>query len=115
MPLNETGSVTMVTGVFVLLTGAFLLFDPALVISGNLLVVAGFVFFLRTNTLNLLSLDKIQGTSFFILGLAMMLFKYALFGIILELLGLFLLFKSSLPSFRNLLYSLVFRKTLKLK
>lgn len=110
MSLNETGTVTICTGMVVLLLGSFFLFDKALVIAGNLLVIVGFALILRANALSLLRFEKLQGTAFFVLGIALLLLKYTLLGVLLEAVGLLMIFKGSLPSFNNVLYSFLFRK-----
>jgi hypothetical protein len=111
MSLNETGTITICTGVVIILLGSLFLFDKALVIAGNLLVMAGFVFILKFNTFALLKFDKLQGTAFFVLGIALLIFKYALFGVLLEMVGLLMIFKSTLPSPSDIFYSLIFRKS----
>ncbi|ELA42752.1 uncharacterized protein VICG_00067 [Vittaforma corneae ATCC 50505] len=110
MSLNETGTITICTGIGVLLLGTFLLFDKALVIAGNLLVIAGFAQILRSSTFSLLKFEKLQGTAFFVLGVALLVLKYTLFGVLLEAVGLFMIFKSSLPSFSNVFYSFLIRR-----
>ena len=115
MSLNETGTITICTGINIVFLGAFFLFDKALVIAGNLLVIFGFVLILRSSTFSLLRFDKLQGTAFFALGIGMLIFKHALFGVLMEMIGLFMIFKSSLPSFTDLLYSVLLRKPMATK
>lgn len=106
---NETGIVIIGTGMAILTLGALLLFDKALVIAGHLLLLAGFIVLFRSKTFSLFRLDKLQGTCFFILGVAVLLFKYQLLGFLLEILGLLLIFKSSLPNPRSIVMNLLFR------
>lgn len=109
MSSKETGIVVLGTGVSILILGAMLLFDKALVIAGHLLILAGFVILLRSNTFVLFQPDKLQGTCFFILGLAVLFFKYQLLGFLLELVGIFLIFKASIPSFKTIFLKLFFK------
>jgi len=115
MSFGETGAVTICTGIVVLVFGVFLLADKALTIAGNILVITGFAIILKSNTLSLLRLEKLHGTAFFTLGIAMMLMSYTLFGVLLEIVGLLMIFKASLPSPNRLLYSFVLRKPASLK
>lgn len=110
MSLNETGTITIFTGFSIVFLGAFLLFDKALVIAGNLLVIFGFGLILRSDTFALLKLEKLQGTAFFVLGIALLIFKHAAFGVLMEMIGLFMIFRSMLPSFSDIFYSLILRR-----
>lgn len=106
---NETGIVIIVTGMAVLTLGALLLFDKALVIAGHFLFLAGFVVLFRSKTFALFQIDKLQGTCFFILGVAILFFKYQLLGFLLEMIGLFLIFKTLLPNPRTIFFNIFFR------
>lgn len=110
MALSETGVITVSMGAMVVVLGAVLLFDKALIIAGNFLIVAGLVLLLGSRTLGLFSPDKMQGTLFFMLGMLTLILKYALFGILLEGLGLFMIFRSSIPDVRTILYKFLFTK-----
>ena len=109
MVSKETGIVIIGTGMAILTLGALLLFDKALMIAGHLLFIIGFVLLFKSRTFGLFKLDKLQGTSFFILGVAVMLFKYQLFGFLLEMIGLILMFKTLLPSPRAILMNILFK------
>lgn len=106
MSLYETAIVTTCTGMVILILGACFIFDTALIIAGNILVTFGFALLFKEKTFSLFKLDKIQGTSLFVLGMAILFFKYALLGVLFELIGLFIIFKNSLPAFRSILYRL---------
>lgn len=110
MALNETGVITISVGAMVVVLGAALLFDKALIIAGNFLIVAGLVLLLKSRTFSLFKPDKAQGTLFFILGMLALVLKYALFGVLLEGLGLFMVFKGSIPDFKTILYRFLFTK-----
>lgn len=110
MSVNETGAVTIFTGSLVLISGVFFLSDKALVISGNLLIICGFVIVLRSGTFSVFKLEKLHGTAFFALGISMLLMKYAFLGVLLEVIGLLMIFKASLPSVNSLFYSVLLRK-----
>ena len=106
---KETGIVIVGTGMCILTLGALLLFDKALVIAGHLLILIGFGLLFKSKTFTLFQLDKLQGTCFFVLGITVLLFKYQLLGFLLEILGLLLIFKSSMPNFRSIIMHLIFK------
>lgn len=111
MGSNETGIVVIGTGMTILTLGAILLFDKALVIAGHLLMLAGFVLLMKSKAFVLFNPEKLQGTCFFILGVAILFLKYQLFGFLLEFLGLLLIFKSSIsiPSFKSIFLKIFFK------
>lgn len=110
MTLNETGVITVSTGAMIVTLGTALLFDKALIIAGNFLIIAGLVFLLKSRTFSLFRPDKIQGTFFFALGMVALVLRYALFGVLLEGLGLLMIFKSSIPGLKTIMYRFLFAK-----
>lgn len=93
--------------------GAMLLMDRALMVSGNILIIVGVVFLVRSKMIGLLHPDKLQGSIVFGIGVLFLVYGFALFGFLLEVLGLFLLLRDSIPTFRSVLKSLLLRKLMK--
>ncbi|WEL39656.1 hypothetical protein PFJ87_10g01040 [Encephalitozoon hellem] len=110
MNLKESSVVVMSIGMLVFLAGAVLLMDRALMISGNLLIIVGISLLARSRMLTLLRPEKIQGMAIFTMGILFLVYRFLAFGFLLEILGLFLLLRDSIPTFRSVLRSLVFGK-----
>lgn len=110
MSLNETGVITVAIGCVVVLLGALLLVDKALIIIGNLLMVSGFIILLRSKTLNIFHFDKLQGALFFISGIFALIMKYVALGILLESVGIILIFKNMIPDIRSIIYRVIFKR-----
>jgi hypothetical protein len=106
---KETGIVVIATGMGITTLGSVLLFDKALVIAGHILTLIGMAMLFKSKTFALFQPEKLQGTSFFVLGLTIIFFKYHLLGFLLEIVGIFLIFKSTLPSFKDLFFKILFR------
>jgi hypothetical protein len=114
MNTKETGVVVLTIGASVFGLGFVLLMDRALMIAGNLLVIAGLVILARSRMLGLLRPERLQGTAVFALGVLFLWYNFVLFGFLMELVGLFLILKDSLPTFRDVLKKLLFGKLLSL-
>jgi hypothetical protein len=112
MNLKETGVVIILIGISVFALGFILLLDKALMICGNILVFIGIATLARSHLFNMLHLDKLQGTAIFTIGFIFLIYGFAMFGFILEVIGLFILLKDSIPSFRTILRGLLFGRVL---
>lgn len=110
MDPKETGIVVISIGMSVFLMGAVLLMDRALMVSGNLLIVIGLVFLVRSRMISLLHQDKLQGSITLGLGVLFLVYGFPMFGFLLEVFGLFLLLRDSVPTFRSVLKNLLFGK-----
>ncbi|ADM12407.1 uncharacterized protein Eint_100810 [Encephalitozoon intestinalis ATCC 50506] len=114
MSLKESGVMVMTIGVTVFLAGAILLMDRALMISGNLLIIIGIALLARSRMFSFLRPEKMQAMVIFGMGILFQVYKLLVFGFFLEVLGLFLLLKDSIPTFRTVLTTLLFGKLQKL-
>lgn len=110
MSPKESGVVVMSIGMFVFLVGAILLMDRALMIAGNLLIIIGISLLARYKVFTLLRPEKIQGMAIFVIGVLFLVYRFLAFGFLLEILGLFLLLKDNIPTFRAVLRALLFGK-----
>lgn len=113
MNLRETGVIVILIGISVFLLGFIMLADKALMICGNILVSIGILILTRSRLFNLLHIDKLQGTVLFILGFMFILYGFVFLGFILEVTGLALLLKESIPSFKTILKGLILGRALK--
>lgn len=113
MNLKETGVVVILIGMFIFASGFILLIDRALMICGNILTSIGIVILVRSHLFNMFHYDKIQGTALFVLGFLFILKEFCLLGFILEVVGLVILLKKSIPSFRSILRGLLWGRVLK--
>ena len=111
---RESGVVVVSIGMSVFLAGAILLMDRALMICGNLLVVVGIAVLARSKMFALLHPERIQGVVLFGMGMLFLIYRFLVFGIVLEVSGLFLLLRDSIPTFRAVLRSLVLGRLRKL-
>jgi len=80
--------------------GIVLFFDSAFIAIGNILFLVGLFFTIGwKRTLNLFTRrDRIRGTICFFLGIALVLFKWGLIGILIEGFGFLNLFGNFLPT-----------------
>jgi hypothetical protein len=113
MSPKETGIIIVSIGMVVFLAGMLLLMDKALMIAGNLLIIIGFLFLVRSKVFSLLKPQLLQGTVVFGLGVLFLFYNFALFGFLLEVAGLALIFKDSIPTFRSVLTKVLFGGMLK--
>uniref|UniRef100_A0A674CX76 Golgi transport 1Bb n=1 Tax=Salmo trutta TaxID=8032 RepID=A0A674CX76_SALTR len=83
-------------GVFFLFFGMILFFDKALLAIGNILFVAGlsFVIGLERTFKFFFQRHKFKATSFFLGGVLVVLIGWPIIGVVLEIYGFFLLFRS---------------------
>ncbi|KAM4861540.1 vesicle transport protein GOT1A isoform 1-T1 [Thomomys bottae] len=88
-----------VFGVFFILFGILLYFDSVLLAFGNLLFLTGLslIIGLRRTFSFFFQRHKLQGTSFFLGGVAIVLLRWPLLGMLLETYGFFRLFKGFFP------------------
>ncbi|KMV65238.1 hypothetical protein M970_100780 [Encephalitozoon cuniculi EcunIII-L] len=107
MNLKESGVVVVSIGMSVFLVGAILLMDRALMISGNLLMIIGISLLVRSRMFALLRPEKIQGMVIFAMGVLFLIYRFPMFGFLLETLGLFLLLRDTIPTFRTVLRTLL--------
>ncbi|WUR04127.1 GOT1-like family protein [Vairimorpha necatrix] len=112
MNLKETGVVVILIGMFIFASGFILLMDKALMICGNILVSLGIIILSRSHLFNMLHMDKIQGVVMFIIGFFFILKGLTLLGFILEVFGLIVLLRQSIPSFRTILRGLIFGRVI---
>ncbi|XP_063095765.1 vesicle transport protein GOT1A isoform X3 [Cavia porcellus] len=86
-------------GVFFILFGILLYFDSVLLAFGNLLFLTGlsFIIGLRRTFSFFFQRHKLKGTSFFLGGVAIVLLRWPLLGMLLETYGFFSLFKGFFP------------------
>ncbi|AFN83890.1 hypothetical protein EROM_100740 [Encephalitozoon romaleae SJ-2008] len=110
MSPKESGVVVMSIGMFVFLVGGILLMDRALMISGNLLIIIGISLLARSKMFTLLRPEKIQGMVIFVVAVLFLIYGFLAFGFLLEILGLFLLLRDNIPTFRAVLRTLLFGK-----
>ncbi|EQB61673.1 hypothetical protein NAPIS_ORF00745 [Vairimorpha apis BRL 01] len=113
MNINETGVSVILIGISVFIFGFLLLLDKALMICGNILIFAGIGILVKSNLFNMFHYDKLQGTFVFTLGFLFLVYGFIVLGFIMELIGLFILLKESIPSFRTILRGLLFGRVLK--
>ncbi|XP_004625451.1 vesicle transport protein GOT1A [Octodon degus] len=86
-------------GVFFILFGILLYFDSVLLAFGNLLFLTGLSFIIgpRRTFSFFFQRHKLKGTSFFLGGVALVLLRWPLLGMLLETYGFFSLFKGFFP------------------
>lgn len=113
MNIRETGVIVILIGISVFIFGFLLLLDKALMICGNIFIFAGIGILARSNLFNMLHYDKLQGTFVFTLGFLFLIYGFIVLGFLMELIGLFILLKDSIPSFRTILRGLLFGRVLK--
>uniref|UniRef100_A0A8C5N6K2 Vesicle transport protein GOT1B n=1 Tax=Gouania willdenowi TaxID=441366 RepID=A0A8C5N6K2_GOUWI len=84
-------------GVFFLFFGMMLFFDKALLAIGNILFVSGlsFVIGLERTFRFFFQRHKAKATSFFLGGVFVVLIGWPIIGVVLEIYGFFLLFRSA--------------------
>ena len=109
----KIGVVLIALGLGFLGLGMLLFFDGALLTIGNILLLAGFPFILGfSRTLVFFnpfsrSRDKAMGVMIFAAGLILVLFlRWAVIGMLLEIVGLFYMFRSFIPHITTFLSSM---------
>ncbi|XP_043932011.1 vesicle transport protein GOT1A isoform X2 [Protopterus annectens] len=87
-------------GIFFVLFGILLYFDSVLLAFGNILFLAGLAIIigLRRTFTFFFQRPKLKGTSFFLGGILVVLFRWPVIGMILETYGFVTLFKSFFPT-----------------
>ncbi|XP_035244878.1 vesicle transport protein GOT1A [Anguilla anguilla] len=96
-------------GLFFLLFGVLLYFDSVLLAFGNVLFLTGLAFVIglqRTATF-FFQRQKLRGSSFFLGGVALVLMRWPVVGMVMETYGFVLLFRSFFPVAFQFLGSLV--------
>ncbi|KAB0376933.1 hypothetical protein FD755_011377 [Muntiacus reevesi] len=96
---DKIGVGTAGFGIFFILFGTLLYFDSVLLAFGNLLFLTGLslIIGLRRTFSFFFQRHKLKGTSFFLGGVAVVLLRWPLLGMILETYGFFSLFRSFFP------------------
>ncbi|ORD95754.1 GOT1A [Hepatospora eriocheir] len=98
---RETGFSVIAIGMFIFLVGTLLLMDRALIACGNLIMIFGILGLIGAKPKYFLAKERLYGSVLFILGTVLMIFKFLLGGMILELIGLILIFRSSFPDIKS--------------
>ncbi|EOB13285.1 hypothetical protein NBO_84g0003 [Nosema bombycis CQ1] len=111
--LRETGVIVISIGFSFFILGFILLFDRAIMIGGNLLIFIGIGILARARIFDLLQPNKLQGTAFLTIGVLFLFYKLAILGFLLELFGVFLLLKDSIPTFRSIIRGMLFGRVLR--
>eukprot|EP01087_Luapelamoeba_hula_P023799 TRINITY_DN882_c0_g1_i1.p1 TRINITY_DN882_c0_g1~~TRINITY_DN882_c0_g1_i1.p1 ORF type:complete len:145 (+),score=21.82 TRINITY_DN882_c0_g1_i1:219-653(+) len=96
---QKIGILLTTFGVFFTLFGVLLFFDRGLLAIGNLLFLAGItmVIGLRKTGAFFFQRRKLKGTICFLLGIAMVLFGWTFFGMVIEVFGFINLFGDFFP------------------
>ncbi|KAJ7999509.1 hypothetical protein DPEC_G00195160 [Dallia pectoralis] len=96
-------------GLFFLLFGVLLYFDSVLLAFGNVLFLAGlgFIIGLRRTAGFFFQRQKLRGSTFFLGGVALVLFRWPIIGMFVESYGFVLLFRSFFPVVFGFLSSLI--------
>ncbi|XP_038826818.1 vesicle transport protein GOT1A-like [Salvelinus namaycush] len=96
-------------GLFFLLFGVLLYFDSVLLAFGNVLFLAGLAFIigLRRTAGFFLQRQKLRGSTLFLGGVALVLFRWPIIGMAVESYGFVLLFRSFFPVAFGFILSLV--------
>eukprot|EP00063_Salmo_salar_P012896 XP_013987731.1 PREDICTED: vesicle transport protein GOT1A-like [Salmo salar] len=86
-------------GLFFLLFGVLLYFDSVLLAFGNVLFLAGLAFIigLKRTAGFFFQRQKLRGSTFFLGGVALVLFRWPIIGMAVESYGFVLLFRSFFP------------------
>ncbi|XP_061076854.1 vesicle transport protein GOT1A isoform X2 [Conger conger] len=96
-------------GLFFLLFGVLLYFDSVLLAFGNVLFLTGLAFIigLQRTAMFFFQRQKLRASSFFLGGVALVLMRWPVVGMVMETYGFVLLFKSFFPVAFQFLGSLV--------
>ncbi|XP_064824018.1 vesicle transport protein GOT1A-like isoform X2 [Oncorhynchus masou masou] len=96
-------------GLFFLLFGVLLYFDSVLLAFGNVLFLTGLMFIigLRRSVGFFFQRQKLRGSTFFLGGVALVLFRWPIIGMAVESYGFVLLFRSFFPVACGFILSLV--------
>ncbi|XP_010879177.1 vesicle transport protein GOT1A isoform X2 [Esox lucius] len=96
-------------GLFFLLFGVLLYFDSVLLAFGNVLFLAGLAIIigLRRTASFFFQKQKLRGSTFFLGGIALVLFRWPVIGMAVESYGFVLLFRSFFPVVFGFLSSLM--------
>ncbi|XP_029511414.1 vesicle transport protein GOT1A-like isoform X1 [Oncorhynchus nerka] len=96
-------------GLFFLLFGVLLYFDSVLLAFGNVLFLTGLTFIigLRRSAGFFFQRQKLRGSTFFLGGVALVLFRWPIIGMAVESYGFVLLFRSFFPVACGFILSLV--------
>ncbi|XP_020653732.3 vesicle transport protein GOT1A [Pogona vitticeps] len=107
--LQKIGVGLMGFGLFFLLFGMMLYMDAVLLAFGNILILSGLavIIGLRRTFSFFFQKPKLKGTSFFLGGIVIVLLKWPLLGMLLEIYGFINLFRSFFPIAFGFLGSLV--------
>nr|XP_020653732.1 vesicle transport protein GOT1A [Pogona vitticeps] len=107
--LQKIGVGLMGFGLFFLLFGMMLYMDAVLLAFGNILFLSGLavIIGLRRTFSFFFQKPKLKGTSFFLGGIVIVLLKWPLLGMLLEIYGFINLFRSFFPIAFGFLGSLV--------
>ncbi|XP_037592511.1 vesicle transport protein GOT1A-like [Cebus imitator] len=95
LPIAEIGAGVTGFGIFFILFGTLLYFDSVLLAFGNLLFLTGLslIIGLKKTFWFFFQRHKLKGTSFFLGGVVIVLLRWPLLGMFLEIYGFFSLFK----------------------
>ncbi|XP_056131031.1 vesicle transport protein GOT1A [Lampris incognitus] len=96
-------------GLFFLVFGVLLYFDSVLLAFGNLLFLVGLVFItgLRRTAQFFVQRYRLRGSFFFLGGVALVLCRWSVIGMVAEAYGFFLLFRSFIPVASEFVLSMV--------
>ena len=88
-------------GIFFLMLGVVMFFDSALISIGNALFLFGLVFAIGLSRSITLFTTKLRGTVCFFFGVALVMMRWGLVGILVEGFGFLNLFGNFLPTVLN--------------
>lgn len=111
--LKESGVIVISIGCVFFTLGFVLFFDRAIMIGGNLLIFIGIGILARARIFDILHPNKLQGTALLIIGVILLFYKLAVLGFLLEILGVFLILKDSIPTLRSIIRGLLFGRVLR--
>ncbi|KAM0687892.1 hypothetical protein COBT_000856 [Conglomerata obtusa] len=100
---KETGIIVISCGTVFLLLGMILVMDTALMAAGNMLIIIGIIITLKSNFMNVFQVKNMQGLIVFCFGVVIIFYRFILFGFLLEIVGLYLLFFDKIPSIKKIL------------
>ncbi|XP_030230919.1 vesicle transport protein GOT1A [Gadus morhua] len=96
-------------GMFFVLFGVMLYFDSVLLAFGNILFLAGLVFIIgpRRTAHFFFQRQKFRASSFFLGGVALVLLRWPIIGMLVESYGFVLLFRSFFPMVFGFVFSII--------
>ncbi|XP_077582879.1 vesicle transport protein GOT1A [Stigmatopora nigra] len=106
---QKTGIGLLGFGLFFLLFGVLLYFDSILLAFGNILFLTGLTFIIgiRRTVLFFFQKHKFRGSFFFLGGVSLVLCRWPIIGMMVEVYGFVLLFRSFFPMALGFVLSVV--------